>query len=70
MTDRGGAVAELWHETNPYIDGELRPAVAGAKFNDVNPATGQIIGVAANGTAVDAAICHAPARCISSPATQ
>ena len=40
--------ASLWHEQSLYIDGKLVPAASGAVFENVNPATEEIIGVVAD----------------------
>ena len=40
-------------EERLLIDGELRPARSGAVFETVNPATGAVLGVAADGSAED-----------------
>ncbi len=48
-TDSGGAVGE----ERLLIDGVLRPARSGAVFETVNPATGEVLGVAADGDATD-----------------
>lgn len=48
----------MWHETRLLIDGELREAEGGAVYDNIGPATGTVVGVAADaGTAdVEAAI--------------
>lgn len=40
-------------EERLFIAGKLRPATGGATFQNLNPATEEILGVAANGTAAD-----------------
>jgi len=40
-------------EERMLVGGELRPARAGAVFETLNPATGEVLGVAADGTAED-----------------
>jgi len=40
-------------EERLLIDGQLRPARSGATFETVNPATGEVLGVAADGSAED-----------------
>ncbi len=40
-------------EERLLIDGELRPAVSGRVFETVNPATGEVLGVVADGDATD-----------------
>ncbi|HEY4928030.1 MAG TPA: aldehyde dehydrogenase [Acidimicrobiales bacterium] len=40
-------------EERLLIDGELRPSRSGATFETVNPATGEVLGVAADGSAED-----------------
>jgi len=45
----GGVMSQvLWTEERLLIDGELRAARSGATFQNVNPATAQVIGVAAD----------------------
>ena len=48
-------------EERLLIDGELRPASGGTVFETINPATEEVLGVAADGTAddLDAAIAAA-----------
>ena len=43
----------MWHETRLLIDGELRDADDGATYDNVNPATGAVVGVAADGGPAD-----------------
>jgi aldehyde dehydrogenase (NAD+) len=43
----------LWHEKRLLIDGKLVDAADGATFENVNPATEEVIGVAADGSAAD-----------------
>jgi aldehyde dehydrogenase (NAD+) len=50
LTDSGGAVVG---ERHMLVDGELRPARSGREFETVNPATGEVLGVAADGDAAD-----------------
>ena len=38
----------FWHEENLLIAGELVPAEGGRTFETLNPATGQVLGVAAD----------------------
>ncbi len=38
----------LWHEDRLLIDGELTPATGGATFDNIDPSTEEVIGVAAN----------------------
>ncbi|MEI7593343.1 MAG: aldehyde dehydrogenase [Actinomycetes bacterium] len=52
MTNHLGA-DDLWHEERMLIDGELASARSGAVYDNINPATEQIIGVAANGSVSD-----------------
>jgi aldehyde dehydrogenase (NAD+) len=54
--------AELWHEQRMLIDGELVAARDGATFDDVDPATEQVIGVAADGGVADMDAAIAAAR--------
>jgi len=56
------ALEELAPETRAYIDGELVEASNGARFENVNPATGEGIGSAADGTKDDADRALAAAR--------
>jgi aldehyde dehydrogenase (NAD+) len=44
---------DLWHEDRLLIDGELRPAAAGATYENINPATETVAGTAANGSPED-----------------
>lgn len=44
---------ELLVEERIYVGGELRPATGGETFDNLNPATEEVIGVAADGTAAD-----------------
>ncbi len=46
-------MAELWHEERLYIDGERVDAEGGATYDNVNPATEEVIGVAADASAGD-----------------
>ena len=43
----------LWHEQNLLIDGKLVPAASGAVFDNINPATEEVIGVVADAGAPD-----------------
>jgi aldehyde dehydrogenase (NAD+) len=43
----------LWHEELLLIDGKLVPAASGAVFDNINPATEEVIGVVADGGAAD-----------------
>lgn len=52
----------LWHEGRLLIDGKLRDATGGATFDNVNPATEQVIGVAADATGADMDAAIAAAR--------
>jgi acyl-CoA reductase-like NAD-dependent aldehyde dehydrogenase len=56
------ALADLAPETRAYIDGELVESSNGARFDNVNPATGQVIGTAVDGTKDDADRALAAAR--------
>jgi aldehyde dehydrogenase (NAD+) len=49
-------------EERLLIDGELRPAAGGATFETSNPATGEVLGVSADGTAADMDAAIAAAR--------
>ncbi len=44
---------DLWSESRMLIDGKLVDAASGATYDNVNPATEQVIGVAADGGAPD-----------------
>jgi aldehyde dehydrogenase (NAD+) len=44
---------ELWTEERMFIDGQLRPAESGQTFENVNPATEEVIGEAADGSERD-----------------
>jgi aldehyde dehydrogenase (NAD+) len=48
-----GADETLWVEERLYVGGELRPASGGRTFENINPASEEVIGVAADGTAAD-----------------
>src|SRR5690606_36028863 len=45
----GSAMADLWIEESMLIDGKLQPAASGKTFENVNPATEEVVGVAADG---------------------
>ena len=53
---------ELWREERLLIDGKLVEATGGGTFENVNPATEQVLGVAADGTAADMDAAIAAAR--------
>ncbi|TRW79641.1 aldehyde dehydrogenase [Mycolicibacterium sp. 018/SC-01/001] len=55
------AATDVWYEPNLLIDGRLVPAAAGGVYDNVNPATGSVIGSAADGddSDMDAAIAAA-----------
>jgi aldehyde dehydrogenase (NAD+) len=55
-------VSDQIGERRLYIDGELREAASGATFDNVNPATEEVLGVAADGTAEDMDAAIAAAR--------
>ena len=44
----------IWHEEQLLIDGKLTPAAGGATYENVNPATESVLGVAADATLDDA----------------
>jgi len=46
-------MADLWIEESMLIDGKLQPAASGKTFENVNPATEEVVGVAADGGAED-----------------
>ena len=46
-------MAEIWHEERLYIDGDLVPADGGATYENVNPATEEVLGVAADASPAD-----------------
>ena len=52
----------MWHEEQLLVDGELRAAEGGGVFETVNPATEEVLGVAANATDADAVAAVAAAR--------
>ena len=52
----------MWHEEQVFIDGELRAAEGGGVFETVNPATEEVLGVAANATDTDAVAAVTAAR--------
>src|ERR1700712_1083081 len=43
----------LWHEESLLIDGKLVPAASGAVYDNINPATEEVLGVVADGGAAD-----------------
>ncbi len=43
----------MWHEHRLLIDGELREASGGATYDNVNPATGEVFGAAADASPAD-----------------
>jgi len=53
MNDGAVGVGEVVGEERLLIDGRLRPARSGKVFETVNPATGDVLGVAADGSAED-----------------
>ncbi len=44
---------DYWHEESMLIEGKLVPAASGAVFDNVNPATEEVIGVVADGAGPD-----------------
>ena len=46
-------MSEMWHETRLYVDGDLVEAEGQKVYDNVNPATGEVIGVAADASADD-----------------
>ncbi len=52
----------MWHEERLLIDGELGPAEAGRAYETLNPATGEVLGTAADATVGDAERAIAVAR--------
>ena len=46
-------MGDLWHETKLYIDGARVEAEGGATYDNVNPATEAVLGVAADGSEAD-----------------
>ena len=53
---------DLSPETRQLIDGRLVESVSGARFPNINPATGDVLGTAADGTVVDLQAAIAAAR--------
>ena len=43
----------MWHEERLFINGELRDADGGATFDNINPATEEVIGVSADASQQD-----------------
>ncbi len=41
-------MGDFWHETDLFIDGKRVAAEGGATYDNVNPATDEVIGVAAD----------------------
>ncbi len=62
MTESPTDPAELWREERLYIGGRLVPAASGATYENVNPATGEVIGVAADAGIADMDAAIAAAR--------
>ncbi|MDE0237313.1 MAG: aldehyde dehydrogenase family protein, partial [bacterium] len=52
----------MWHEEQLLIDGELRAAEGSGVFETLNPATEEVLGVAANATDADAVAAVVAAR--------
>ena len=52
----------MWHEERLLIDGELVPATRGATFETIEPATGDVLGVAADASLDDTRRAIAAAR--------
>ena len=52
----------MWHEERLLIDGELVDAAGGAAFPTINPATEEVLGVAADARPEDAEAAVAAAR--------
>ena len=52
----------MWHEERLLIDGELREADGGATYDNISPASGEVIGVAADASRSDMARALAAAR--------
>ena len=52
----------MWHEERLYIDGELVEAEGGKVYDNINPATGEVIGVAADASGDDLRRAIAAAR--------
>jgi aldehyde dehydrogenase (NAD+) len=52
----------MWHEERLYIDGELVEAEGGKVYDNINPATEEVIGVAADASADDVLRAIAAAR--------
>ncbi len=46
-------MGDFWHETDLFIDGKRVAAEGGATYDNVNPATGEVIGVAADASEAD-----------------
>ena len=57
-----GSGATVWREERMLIDGELVEATGGATYDNVNPATEEVLGVAADGTVADMDAAIAAAR--------
>lgn len=53
---------DLSPETRHLIDGRLVESVSGARFPNINPATGDVLGTAADGTVTDLQAAIAAAR--------
>jgi aldehyde dehydrogenase (NAD+) len=46
-------MAELWHEERLYVDGELVAADGAKTYDNLNPATEEVLGVAADASVGD-----------------
>lgn len=55
-------MGEMWHEERLFIDGQLVEAESGRTYSNVNPATEEIIGVAADASPADVERAIAAAR--------
>ena len=47
------AHGDQWPETRLLVNGELRPAAGGRTYDNINPATATVAGVAADGSVAD-----------------
>jgi aldehyde dehydrogenase (NAD+) len=62
-TTRGTPAAQGFADSVLYVDGALRPAQGRRRYENIGPATGEVIGYAADATSSDGDAAIAAARC-------
>jgi aldehyde dehydrogenase (NAD+) len=62
MTNTHDARSDAWRDPVVYVDGRLRAATGGGTYPNIGPATGEVIGVAADGAPADLDAAIAAAR--------